>query len=209
VAASVTHACRKDTKLLRTVLEEVVADEVSTERLELVLHWKGGVHTRVELVRPGRRGTQCNAEEDIAIIRKMAVRYGDRDIARVLNKLGGRTGKGMEWSENSVKSARCRAGISGRVRTVDDPQVLSFNAAARHLDVSNTTVKRLVDAGLLPMSQLVTFAPWELKRSDLDSAPVQELVAQLKKTGRLALPGVSSTNQQELFQQNQGGNNVR
>ena len=107
-----------------------------------------------------------------------------------------------------MKSARCRLGIAGRSSTVDDPQVLCFNSAARYLDVSNTTIKRLVAAGVLPMSQLAPFAPWELQRSDLDSEPVQKLVAQLKKTGRLALPGVSSESQQELFQQNRGGNNV-
>lgn len=59
------------------------------------------------------------------------------------------------------------------------------------------------------MNQLAPFAPWEIKRSSLDSEPVRKLVAQLKKTGRLALPGVSSASQQELFQQDHGGNNVR
>ena len=65
-------------------------------------------------------------------------------------------------------------------------------------------MKRLVAAGVLSMTQLAPFAPWEIQRTSLDSEPVRKLVAQLKSTGRLALAGVSSDNQQELFQQNQG-----
>jgi hypothetical protein len=66
----------------------------------------------------------------------------------------------------------------------------------------------LVGAGVLPMSQLAPFAPWEIQRSDRDSEPVRRLVGQLKETGRLALPGVSSISQQEMFQQNHGGDHV-
>lgn len=191
-------------RILRTVIGEVVVNEASAERLKFVVHWKGGVHTGFELARMSRGGAQRTAEEDLDIIRKMAVRYGDDDIARVLNKLGRRTGKGMAWSEVGVKTARRNHGIEGRARTVNDPDVLTFNAAARYLDVSNTTVRRLVAAGVLPMSQLAPFAPCEIQRSALDCESVRKLVAQLKQTGRLVLPGVSSSSQRELFQQNQG-----
>lgn len=109
VSAEVLRELKK--RILRTVLEEVVVDEPSPERLKLVLHWKGGVHTRLELARLSRGGAQRTAEEDLDIIRKMAVRYGDDDIARVLNKLGRRTGKGMAWSEVGVKTARRNHGI--------------------------------------------------------------------------------------------------
>jgi DNA invertase Pin-like site-specific DNA recombinase len=195
-------------KILRTVLEEVVVDEPSPERLTFVVHWKGGVHTSFELARLSRGGSQRTTEKDLDIIRKMAVRYGDDAIARVLNKLGRRTGKGLAWSEIGVKTARRNHGIDGRARTVDDPNVLTFNAAARYLDVSNTTIKRLVVAGVLPMSQQAPFAPWEIQRSALDAEPLRRLLAQMKKTGRLALPRVSSDSQQELFQENQGGDHA-
>ena len=100
-------------KLLRTVLEEVVVDEVSPRLLKFIAHWKGGVHTSFELDRPCRGDVHRTAEEALDIIRKMAVRYGDGDIARVLNKLGGRTGKGMAWSEIGVKTARRNYDIAG------------------------------------------------------------------------------------------------
>jgi hypothetical protein len=195
-------------RILRTVLEEVVVDEVAGRRLQFILHWKGGVHTRFELARLGPSDAQRTAEEDLEIIRKMAARYGDGDIARVLNKLGRRTGKGMAWSEVGVKTARRNHGISGHSRTVDDPNVLSLNGAARYLGVSDTTIKRLVAGGMLPKSQLGPFAPWEINRSALDSEAVRGCVARLKETGKLVLPGVSSGSQKELFQQNRGGDNA-
>jgi hypothetical protein len=85
----------------------------------------------------------------------------------------------------------------------------SCNFASPGLDAcASTTTKRLVAAGVLPMSQLAPFAPWEIQRSALDCASVRKVVAQLKQTVRLVLPGVSSSSQRELFQQNQGDDHV-
>ena len=175
-------------------------DEVSKGKLKFIVHWKGGTHTSFDLDRQSAGAAQKTADEDVEIIRKMAARYGDDDIARVLNKLGRRTGKGMAWSQVGVKTARRLYGIPGRVRTVEDPEVLTFNGAARYLEVSSTTIKRMVATGLLSMSQAAPFAPWEIQRSALDAEPVSKAVANLKKTGRLELPGKALGPQQKLFQ---------
>jgi hypothetical protein len=58
---------------------------------------------------------------------------------------------------------------------------------------------KLVNAGILPMNQVVPLAPWEIKRSDIDSAPVRKILQQLKKTGKLVIEGDSSEFQVELF----------
>jgi hypothetical protein len=163
------------------------------------VHWKGGTHTSFELARQAAGASQKTAPEDVDIIRKMAPRYGDDAIARVLNKLGRRTGKGMAWSQLAVKSARRTYDIAGHVRTIEDADVLSFNAAARYLGVSSTTVKRLVTAGVLSKSQAAPFAPWEIQRTALDAEAVRRVVEHLKKTGRLEVP-VSPETQQKLFQ---------
>jgi DNA invertase Pin-like site-specific DNA recombinase len=185
-------------KIVRTVVEEVVANEDAPDQLKFVIHWKGGTHTVFEMDK--LRGPPRNAAEDIEIIRKMAQRYGDKDIARVLNKLGRRTGKDKRWSELAVKTARRHYGIPGHTRTLEDSQILSFNAAARYLDVSNTTIARLAKAGVLPIQQVAPFAPWEIRRQDLDSEPVRGVVARLKATGRLDLKGESSDQQRKLFE---------
>ena len=40
------------------------------------------------------------------MIRRMAVRHGDDQIASVLNRLGYATGKGNRWNQNRVATAR-------------------------------------------------------------------------------------------------------
>ena len=37
--------------------------------------------------------------------------------------------------------------------------------------------------GLLENNQVVQYAPWEIKRTDLDSPPIQKTLERLKRTG--------------------------
>ncbi len=147
---------------------------------------------------PPSYGASRTTLEDIEVIGKMAPRYGDDVIALVLNKLGRRTGKGNPWSQDRVKTARRKPGIAGRQRTVADSEILSLQGAARHTRTSDTTIKKLVDAGILPMQQLVPFAPWEIRRSDLEGERVRAILSHLKRTGRLVL-GDTPVEQQQLF----------
>ena len=139
------------------------------------------------------------AEENLEVIRKMAARYGDNVIANVLNKLGRRTGKGKPWSQVAVKTARRNHGIEGHARTIEDPGVLTLQEAIAYTDTSDTTIRKLVDAGVLPMRQVAPFAPWEIQRSDLDSERVRVVLARLKQTGRVML-GHASETQRDLFE---------
>lgn len=106
----------------------------------------------------------------------------------------------MSWSSVAVKTARRNYDIAGRANTIEDPELLSFNGAARYLAVSNTTIARLAKARVLPIQQAAPFAPWEIRRRDLDSEAVRRAVAQLKETGRLQLEGESSNLQRKLFE---------
>ena len=72
--------------------------------------------------------------------------------------------------------------------------------------MSNTTITRLIKAGILPSQQIVPFAPQEIRRADLDSAPVQRALERLRTTGRVLPPGGLSggvsTEQRSLFEVN-------
>jgi len=81
--------------------------------------------------------------------------------------------------------------------------------AARHSGVSDTTIRRLVDAGVLPKQQVVPWARWEIRRSDLESEPVQSIVAHLLETGKLVLEGNRLTQHPPLPFDNQGVGNAR
>jgi len=186
-------------QLVRTVIEEVLIDEAPPGTLAFIVHWKGGSHTAFTMAKVGPKMVNRTADADLEVIRKMALRYGDADIARVLNKLGRRTGKGKPWSYVAVKTARRNHAIEGRAQTLLDPELLTLQAAARSTATSDTTIKKLVDAGVLPMRQVVPSAPWEIRRADLETERVRAILDQLKRTGRLPV-GDPSTQQPELFQ---------
>jgi hypothetical protein len=176
-------------RIVRTVLEEAVVNlDDRTQMLTFILHWKGGVHTKLEMPKPPSGTGQKTSQEDLEIIRAMAVRYGDDEIARVLSKLGRRTGKGQRWSEQAVHTARRTHGIAGRSRSKEDPEILSLGRASRHCGVSDMAIKRLVMAGLLKVGQVAPWAPWEIRKSDLDSSPVRGILEALRRTGKLVLP---------------------
>ena len=66
------------------------------EQIDLTIHWKGGKHT--ELVIPRNRTGQHRRVTDRAIVdvvRDLARVQPDQHIARVLNRLGYRTGSGQ------------------------------------------------------------------------------------------------------------------
>jgi hypothetical protein len=195
-------------QLVRTIVEEVLVDEDPPGTLSFIVHWKGGSHTAFTMTKVGPKTVHRTTDADLEVIRKMAACYGDADIARVLNKLGRRTGKDKPWSDIAVKTARRNHTIEGRSQTLADPELLSLQAAARATATSDTTIKKLVAAGVLPMRQVVPFAPWEIRRADLETEQVRAILAQLKRTGRLLIGDPSAT-QRELFQPNHGGDNAR
>ena len=177
-------------KILRTVIEEVIVGlDEETQILSFVIHWKGGAHTRFEMSKPRAGVGQKTADEDLEIIRKMGAKYGDNKIANVLTRLGRRTAKGKRWNQERVHTARRNHSIPGQGHTIEDHEVLSMNHAARHCGVSDTTIRRLVEAGILPMNQVVPWAPWEIKRSDLESETVRRIIDHLHETGKLVLEG--------------------
>jgi hypothetical protein len=98
-----------------------------------------------------------------------------------------------------VRTARSTYAIPGRSRTVPDPEILTLVRAAKHCGVSQGTIMRLVNSGVLPKHQILPWAPWEIRRADLESPRVQQVLTRLRETGKSGLRGVPSTNQHTLF----------
>jgi DNA invertase Pin-like site-specific DNA recombinase len=186
--------------IIRTVVKEVIVNEdAATERLQFIIHWQGGSHTSFEMPKPQWGIADKTAPDTIELIRQMAARYSDEEIARVLNKHGRRTGKGNRWTTNRVGAARRRYVIDGHRRPCPDPEVFSLQQAARYCGVSSTTIKRLVASGLLKRDQVAPWAPWEIKRADLESEVIRQALAHLQVAGKLPVVGNDSATQQTLF----------
>lgn len=173
-------------KILHTLIEEIAVKlETETNELRFVVYWSGGCHTELTLPKPPPASATKTSPEALEIIRKMAVRYGDDQIAAVLNKSGHRTGKGKRWNQTRVATARRNHSIAGQRRMTPDPAVITLSEAARYCSVSQYTVKQLVATGLVENHQIVPLAPWEIAKADLDSEPVQTALDHLRRTGQL------------------------
>jgi excisionase family DNA binding protein len=174
---------RAKKRLVRLLLEEIVARVPEPTVVELVLHWAGGKHTVLRLPRNlSGRHRHCTSREVIDVVRDLARICPDQHIGRILNRLGYRTGAGNTWTQARVTSLR---GAHGIPAFRADPALVTMDQAAIALGVSAMTVRRLIAKGLLPAHQPVPYAPWTIRREDLFTERVQALAETVKRGGTL------------------------
>jgi DNA invertase Pin-like site-specific DNA recombinase len=185
-------------RVARTLINEIVVDIDAAQQLNMVIHWHGGCHTSFSMKKPMSGAVvHKTAIEDVDLIQRMAPRYGDDEIARVLSKLGRHTGKGNRWTQARVATVRRKHHIAAPAAI--DPDILNLAQAQKHTGVSDTTLMRLIRAHLLPVQQVAPYAPLEIKRVDLDAEPVAGIIERLKSTGRLVLHRDPPAEQAHLF----------
>lgn len=186
-------------RLLRTLVKEVISDiDEPNQQVKLIVHWQGGDHTLHTVPRP-RPAPEAykTAAEDLELIKQMSVRYNDSEIAIVLSRHGRRTGKGHRWSKTSVATARRKLGIKSAPPR--DPDLLNMRQAKEYSGVSDSTLLQLIEHNLLAANQIAPFAPYEIRKSDLDKEPVATIIKTVKATGKLVLGGYQLANQRSLF----------
>ena len=188
-------------RLVRLLINEVVADiDEQNQQLRFIIHWQGGCHSELLMERP-RSAPQAHKtdQKDLDIIQAMALKYDDMAIARVLASLGRTTGKGNKWSRRSVAYIRRRYGLGAY-----DPQALAGTTtliqAVKQYGISDGSIKRLIEAKILPATQVAPYAPIEIKQEDLNSEIVQQHIQTLKRTGKLSIEGTTTGNQKSLFE---------
>lgn len=193
-------------KIAHTVIEEIMTEVIEREEGEMIqmaIHWKGGVHTCVEMSKAATRFVNKTSADALEVIRKLAIRYGDPQIAAVLNKLGLRTGKDLRWTMTRVATARRTYSIPGQRESISDPEILSLKQAAAYCEVPISLIMRMVKNGVLSNGQVVPMAPWELRRPELDSEPVRRILERYRETGRYHEAGGLSVDQKGLFARKQ------
>jgi len=184
--------------LVRLLIEEIVASVPNDREIELLIHWKGGRHTRLLAPRnrPGQH-RRCTDRAVVDVVRDLARRVPDPQIARILNRLGYRTGAGNTWTQQRVISLRHAHGIPVFTPSPAGTAPLTIGQAAHALAVSTTTVRKLIVSGRLPATQPAPYAPWAIRREDLDRAGIHR-VLQAVRSGR-RLPRTSSETQLPLI----------
>lgn len=166
-------------RLVRCALTSITAEVVEDPpRIKLLLHWAGGVHTSV-YVKRNRTGehSRCTDREIVELVRELAAASDDRIIAQVLNKLGYKTGVGNSFNLDRVQSLR----HYHKIPCFDEAKRdwLTLEEAAERLQVSQCTVRKLLQNGLLKGHQIVKYAPWMITPDALANPIVQAAVAKV------------------------------
>src|SRR6266853_3337345 len=142
--------------LVRAVITEIIADvDEAAGEIVLVIHWKGGQHSelRVRKLRTGEHG--CNTpEQALAVMRSMAGRWSDEQIAASLNRMGMPTGQGKTWTAHRVSSPRRVHGIHAYRSAEKNGEWLTMSEAATTLGVTNHRIRRLIKFRLLAAGQV-------------------------------------------------------
>jgi DNA invertase Pin-like site-specific DNA recombinase len=172
-------------RLVRAAVEEIIADvDDETRVVELTIRWKGGHHSQISFTKPAPgEHTNRTGEASVAIIADMAGRWSDEHIAATLNRLGYRTGMGNSWTAQRVAALRNKRKIAAYASRRSDGEFVTMLEAQRILRISAHKMRRLIAAGLIPATQVVARAPWQIPAQALQ-APEVHAFLEGRKTGQ-------------------------
>jgi len=173
-------------QLVRALIEEIIVDVDDAKReVVLVVHWRGGQHSELRVRKPNTgEHTKRASDEADQMIRSMAAKWSDANIAATLNRTGHSTGQGLSWTAKRVASHRRTHGIVGYESAIKDGRCLTMLEAAQQLGVTSHAIRKLIRDGILPARQLVADAPWQIMLEDLERPAVKEIVSQRRRRGR-------------------------
>ena len=163
-----TAATRK--RILRTALNEIVVRREGAVN-NMVLHWKGGDHTALQVklrLNTGGRHHWPIPEDTMSLVRELARLMPDRQIARLLNRVGKPTSQGNGWTEARVRSFRNYSDIAVyRKGEWAERGEITLEAAAEIIGVAKMTVLRMIRRGDIKGRQPCKGAPWVIKADDM------------------------------------------
>lgn len=166
-------------QILRTVIQEIVINPVEEPaEYHLQVHWAGGVHTELRVPRNKSGMNRFSADDKlIELVAELAKVCDDENIATVLNRLGYRTGQGNAWRVSRVNGFRHTHGIAAFTKR---DGWLTLQETVQALQLSECTVRKLIDRGILAAKQVVRFAPWVIEVKALEHPAVQAAVRAIK-----------------------------
>lgn len=162
-------------RLARILVQEVLIDlDDQANQVVLTIHWNGGRHTEVRVARV-RTGRYPNEGHPSAVeaIRKLGGHWPDRELAVTLNRMRCKTPDGRSWTASQVRELRERLGIAAFDPAAVTIETISVDAAAHRLNICVGSVKRLILEGVLPATQIMPSAPWQIPVSALDTEQVK------------------------------------
>jgi len=164
-------------------LEQAVVDEVLK-----TIRWSGGVHSEIHLPRQAHGQSRQTSREVVELVKELVVITDDKDIARILNRGGLKTGVGQNWNQARVKWLRQTNDIPAfSERRAAAKDAINLRQAAEQLQISPDALLRLIKAGVIAAKQIVRYAPWMIPRAELEKTSVHAAVASIKKNEKANL----------------------
>src|SRR5262245_54016705 len=155
-------------RILRAALQEIIA-RVDDGFIVMVLHWQGGAHTPLKFkMNTAGQHRYAVAQDTLTLVRDLARLMPDKQIARLLNRVGKPTGRGNGWTEVRVRSFRDYHQIAVyRPGEWAERGEITLQAAAKIIGVIPMTALRMIKRGDLKGGQLCRGAPWVIKADDV------------------------------------------
>jgi len=178
------------TRIVRLLVKEIWVKKIlDDKKLEITVHWHGGVHTQYELNRRCQRskskGQDTNQLSTEQLFQKLALVCEDKQIARILNRIGyvaeSFAGNGS-WTEYKVKQLRDQYGIGEfSNEAYSNKGLVNLKTASKQLGTSKDTVINMIKHGIIAANQVIAHAPWEIANSELTKPEVQHYISTVKR----------------------------
>ena len=164
---------RTQQRLTRVLVQEVVVEHDSeTNEVVALIHWTGGRHSEVR-VSKRRSGGFPEPPSAVEVMRKLGGQWPDRELAVTLNRMRSKASGGKTWTTTRVRELRERLGISAFDPAAVREATISIDETAARLKICVGSVRRLIDDGVLPATQIMPSAPWQVPVAALDSDAVK------------------------------------
>jgi DNA invertase Pin-like site-specific DNA recombinase len=192
-----TSNMRLKQRIVRILIHEIMADVDEKHReVVLLIHWAGGRHSQLKVKKKATgQHNRTHSAEAVEVVRRMASNYSDEQIAATMNRMGLRTGTGNTWNEQRVYALRRSHHLPAP--TSRSGQTLTLEQTADRLGVSATCVRHMIERKIIPATQAIECAPWQVPVSALETHEVRDAVSTVKN--RLGRNSRKPREQQDLF----------
>lgn len=172
---------RPKQRIVRALIQEVVVD-VDDKHGEavVVIHWMGGRHTEFRVARNRSYRPKEATTSPANAVRALCARWSDWQIAVTLNRVRCKAADGRPWTEFRVRELRERLKLAAYDAATTPRSTVSADEAARRLSICIGSLKKLIAQGILPATQAMPGAPWEIPTEALTTARVQEGVKKVR-----------------------------
>ena len=179
-----TTTDRERKRLLRAAIEEVQLTKKDRDVIVKII-WAGGAATDEVVHLPKVRRKRATPLNLVDLIRQLATRFKDDQIARILIRKGYKTATDLPFNAHKIANLRYNYKIPCYKNPKDEKRK-SYTAqkASQILQVSIPTIHNWLNAGFIKGEQITEGAPWEIFLTDDD---IRRLTAQDTPKGWLPL----------------------